>query len=239
MHWEKYPPDLLKHAARIPGGTALIDHLLNLLEIQDGQHLLDLSPGDGLVSAVVAREHDVKITALASDAEMEAASESMIGHMGVSDRVSVIPGTPVAIPLPAEEFHRVFYIAHPFPIPATPGVIAEVHRMLGPDALIGMAGPASMTNRPPEYMTNALREIEGGSFRTPAFTALLYAQQGLHVVRAEYLPEAYDHWRQWLEKAPKNGVPDTFRRAVIEDAGRWLSLGVIILRKPPRPTWAV
>jgi ubiquinone/menaquinone biosynthesis C-methylase UbiE len=237
MHWETKNHDLTGHIAQIPGGTAIVDALIESLSIGPGQKLLDLNPGNGAVAAAIASEHDVNITALSSDAREEALSESIASSMHLKDRITVVPGSIAAIPLPSEQFNRVYGVASMFPIPSIPGVIAELHRMVAPDGFLGFAGPASINNQTPPYMVPALRDYQGVTFRTPAWTAIAFAQYGFHIMKAEFIHGSYDHWKEWLDKALH--VPEDFRRAVIEDAGRWLMLGIIVLRKPPKPRWAV
>jgi cyclopropane fatty-acyl-phospholipid synthase-like methyltransferase len=239
MQLEAFGPEIRRDLSRRPGGAALVDALIQGLEIQPDRNVLDVLPGHGAVSALLAANSGAKVTALAQDPSAESATEETASRLGLSARITVVPGPIAAIPLPSEHFDRIVSVADPFPVAAAPGSIAEFHRVLAPDGLLGMAGAASFSSHVPDYMVNALREHPGVRFRTPAYTALMYAQEGFHIVRAEYFPDGYDYWREWLKTAPAEIVHETFREAVIEDGGRWLSLGLIILRKPPKPPWAV
>jgi ubiquinone/menaquinone biosynthesis C-methylase UbiE len=237
MRWESHHQEITKRISHIPGGTTIVDKLVEFLDIQTGQELLDLDPGSGAVAAAIASEYDVKITALEPDVREENATERIAGELHVKDRIKVIPAAPAAIPLPSEQFHRAYHLADPFPLPSAPGVISEVHRMIAPGGLLGLAGPASINNKTPAYMLSALSDYEGVTFRTPAWTAMTFAQYGFHIVRAEFIASSYDLWKEWLENNPH--VPETLRSAVVEDQGRWLMLGIALLRKPPKPHWAV
>lgn len=239
MQLETSGPEIRQDLMRRPGGAALVDALIQGLEIQPDQSVLDILPGHGAVSALLAANYGAKVTALAQDPSAESAIEETASRLGLSGRIKVVPGPIAAIPLPSESFDRIVKVADPFPIPATPGAVAEFHRVLAPDGLLGMAGAAAISNIVPDYMKDAFKSSSSAVFRTPAYAALTYAQEGFHIVRAEFFPEGYDHWLEWLKGSASESVHETFRKAVIEDGGRWLTLGLIILRKPPKPPWAV
>jgi len=239
MRWDNYSPEIKQLAGRVPGGPDLIDRMVDLLEIESGWKVLNICPGTGIVGALIAVEYDVDVTVIISDAGAESDAETKADELGVSDRVNVIPATPDAIPVPAEEFRRIICVGTPFFARSNPETAREMHRVLSADGMIGIAGPMSLRNETPEYVQDGLAEYPGARLRTPAYTALTFSREGFHIVKAEYIPDAWDRWEKWLEDMPVDMVPDAFRRAVIEDGGRWLSIGLILLRKPPRPRWAV
>jgi len=239
MRWDTYDPEIREHASMSPGGTALVDALVSALQIEPGQHILDLCPGNGLVAAVMAKELGVDVTCIADDPDHEARAEASARLLGVSDRVRVIPAGPSAIPVPAEDFHRVLCVGNPFlPIP-TPELARELHRVLVADGVMGLAGPTSMSNDTPGYMRSSLSDFGTVILKTPAYTALLFSREGFHIVNAEYLPGSWDKWTEWLGIIPDESIFNALRRAIAEDGGQWLSLGLIVLRKPPKPSWAV
>jgi hypothetical protein len=133
----------------------------------------------------------------------------------------------------------VFCIGNPFFPSASSEIADELLRVLKPDGFIGFAGPVSFQNDTPKYMEAGLVEFPGVRLRTPAWTALQYSKEGFHIFNAEYIHGAWDLWTDWLKSAPEGRVPSSFRNAIAEDGGRWLSLGLIVLRKPPRPRWAL
>jgi ubiquinone/menaquinone biosynthesis C-methylase UbiE len=239
MRWESYKSDLIELAGFAPGGTALADKLVESLMLEPGLHVLDICTGQGVLASIVASEFDVEVTCLALDDRTESSAHAAAAALGVSGRVKVVTGLPAAIPLPAESFQRVYCLAHPYPHAASPGVVREIYRILAADGIIGLAGPAALSNETPGYMREALRELEGVTLRTPAYTALLFAREGFYIATAEYFSESFDHWQEWLRHAPPEIASDAMRKAVEEDGGRWLALGLMILRKPPKPEWAV
>ncbi len=239
MQWENLASDLLKRVSIAPGSTSLADALIDNLRLEPGLKVLDICPGSGLLAAMVAKEFDVEVTCVTGNSAIEASTETTAAALGVGDKVRVIPGVPAELPLPAEEFDRVYCLGQPWPPPTSHSVVSEVYRVLKPDCIVGLAGPAALLNTTPDYMTEALKEISGAAFKTPAYSALMFAQGGFHIVTAEFFSESFDYWRDWMNAVPDEIASDVFKRAVIEDAGKWLALGLVILRKPPKPNWAV
>jgi SAM-dependent methyltransferase len=238
MRWENRDPMLLEYAARLPGGTRLIDLLIESLEIPRKKRLLDVASSLGTVAAAIALGSEVEPAVLVTNPyEVHLTIAALLAlDLG---RIAVIPGFPADIPLPDDSFDVLTCVADPFPIPLTPGVAAEFRRVLAPGGTAAIAGAASLANSTPEYMKQALNHRQGGSLRTPAYTALQFAREGFHINKAEYIPGAWDLWLEWLKSAPPAIVPDAFRQAAIEDGGRWLSMGMVILSKPFKPGWAV
>ncbi|HDS30162.1 MAG TPA: class I SAM-dependent methyltransferase [Firmicutes bacterium] len=239
MRWETIEPDLRKRLWLAPGSTSLANELVSALHLAPGQKALDISPGTGVLASMAAREHRVDVTCIANEPKTEAAIETVAAALGVSDRVTVAHGTPSDTKLNPDEFDRIYSLGQPWIPLADHGVISEIYRVLKPDGFVGLAGPAAIINSTPDYMESVVKNVDGARLKTPAYTALMFAQEGFHIVNAEFYPHSYDHWIAWLREAPAELVTDDFRRAVIQDSGRWLALGLIVLRKPPRPSWAV
>ena len=239
MHWDIYSHEIRQLASRIPGGPYLIDRIVDYLDIEPGRKILNICPGTGIVGSMIAKEFNVATTVTSGDAATESDAETLAKELGVSHLVNVIPASADSLPVPSEEFDRIACVGTPFFVRSSPEVARELHRVLNADGMIGIAGPMSLRNETPNYMQAGLAEYPGVILRTPAYTALTFSREGFHIVKAEYIPEAWDRWKEWLDAMPAGKVPDAFRKAVIEDGGRWLSLGLILLRKPPRPQWAV
>ncbi|MFH1677028.1 MAG: class I SAM-dependent methyltransferase [bacterium] len=244
MNWKDIDPKSLDSLKHIPGGRALADRLVNAFIIDSSMNLLDLSPGDGIFASAIAREFNCEVTCLTDDKSVEDEIRKNAEKFGVSSKVKTITGTSLSIPVQAEVFHLVYCLSDAYPSSYTPEVIRELYRVLVSDGVIGLAGPASFKNDPPPYMKNALTDLRGVNIKTPAFSALMFAREGFHIIIAEYVPDAFDLLNEWLQWAPSeksdpNALPDEFRRAIVEDGGRWLSLGLVVLRKPPKPPWAI
>jgi ubiquinone/menaquinone biosynthesis C-methylase UbiE len=239
MRWDTLEHDLHRRIAVAPGGSGLADALIDSLHIEPGQKVLDLCPGTGVLASMVAREHRADVTCITTVAKLEAATEATAAALGVSDRVRIFPGSPATLPFPSDEFDRIYCLGQPWTVQSSHQVIMEIYRVLKPDGMFGIAGPSAIVNKHPDYMKAALKHVEGAMLKTPAYAALMFAQEGFHIIVAEFFAESYEHWKEWLKNAPPEAVPDDFRRAVIQDEGKWLALGLIVLRKPPRPDWAV
>ncbi|MCX6646864.1 MAG: methyltransferase domain-containing protein [bacterium] len=237
--WENYSHKFLKELNVAPGAANLASALISALEPEQGQHWLDFCPGPEILAAIIAKEFGLRVTSLVQDPRCELRVEDAARELGVSDLVNVIPGEKLSLPVPSEEFDRIFCLGNPFFTPSSSKLADELLRVIKPGGMVGFAGPTSLQNDTPKYMENGLLDFHAARLRTPAWTALQYSKEGFHIAVAEYIHGTWDLWKEWLDIAPKGLIPDSFRKAVIEDEGRWLSLGVIVLRKPPRPNWAL
>ena len=237
--WDNYPQEYLRQLELAPGGLALAAALIASLEPKEGQHWLDFCPGPEVLAAIIANELGIKVTSIVRDPRSEILLEDAADELGVSDLVRVIPGEKASMPVPSEEFDRIFCLGNPFIPPPSPELADEVLRVMKPGGMVGFAGPSSLRNDTPQYMEQGLMDFHAGRLRTPAWTALQLSREGFHIAVAEYVQGTWDLWKKWLEIVPQGYVPDSFRKALVEDGGRWLSLSVVVLRKPPKPDWAV
>jgi len=239
MRWDTYDTEILTQAGTTPGGFHIVEALFRQVDIQPGMKVLDISVGPGIFASVLAKEHDVEVTTIVDGADEESAAESLKTLIGVGDKVSVIPGKITALPVPSEEFNLIFSIGVPFN-PSPSAVLAkEIYRVLAPDGTVAFAGPSGTTNYTPGYFETPFADCGNVKVKTPAYTALMFAREGFHILNAEFFGEAWDHWTEWLKNAPPEIMPDSLKNAINEDGGRWLSLGLIVLKKPPKPTWAM
>jgi len=239
MHWDNIDSGILRMVAGSPGGTSIADALFRKLDIKPGMKILDISPGPGILASIVAKQYGVRMTTLVGGADDESATESAKAKIGVGDNVRVIPGTVTTIPEPSEEFDVIFSMGYPFNPPPESMFAKEIYRVLAPDGVVGIAGPCGIANFAPEYFESALEEAGVSDVKTPAYAALMFAREGFHILTAEFFPDARDHWNAWLKSAPSGIVTDSLRRALVEDNGRWMSLGLVVLKKPPKPAWAL
>jgi len=239
MSWDMPETELRDQFNSIPGGIDLAKALVSQINPGPDSRALEITPGGAVIATMLAKDTNSNITFVAKNATIEAEAESLASSSGVSDKIRIIPASPLNLPLPAEEFNFVYGIGWPFNPHVTPELAREIYRVLVPDGVLTMAGPVSINNSFPDYMKDAIDDYPGVKPATPAYSALLFAREGFHIVTAEFFGGAWDYWNEWLEIAPPELVTDNLRNAIAEDGGRWLSLGIITLRKPPRPAWAV
>ncbi len=239
MQFDTYSPDIRRELSKFPGGCELAAGLIEKLEIDDQDNILDLRPGSGVLASLVAREFNVAITALASDPESNEAICSRFNNMDADGRLQVVLGTTSKIPVESQTYNSIYCMGDPFlPGPLTFHAM-ELYRILKPAGRVVLAGPVSITNKTPGYMSEILKSSGKFIARTPAYSALLFGREGFHIISAEYVPDAWDMLTNWIVNNTDDVVPESLRRAIIEDGGRWLSLGSIVLRKPPKPDWAL
>lgn len=242
MQWELIGDNFDLCISSIPGGTHIADWLCSHLEIKQNQTVLSLNPKTHFIGALVAREYDANVTCLIHDVSDQALVEAASKLTTDNRRLEIVQADSLSsIPVPSETFDCVFYISSPFLPQLTANLIQELYRVIKPNGALGFAGPASLDNTVPNHMKQVLQNLDNIRLRTPAFTAISCAQHGFHIKKAEYLPEAWDRLLEFTDTRSFQDVPalQDFLKSIKEDGGRWLSLGIIILRKPLKPAWAV
>lgn len=239
MHWELVDSKIVEHIGQLPGGIELVDSVVQALEIKPEHKVLDIANQSVAVAMAIVSGIGCQVTVPTGDAVRYGEALEQSEALGLKEKIKVVQGIPQATFQEESSADRITYIANPLPYPIRRKEVVEFRRVLAPDGMIAIAGPMSFTNDTPKYVSKAMRECGGRSIKTPAYTALMFGREGFHIIRAEYITGAWDLWLDWLDKAPDDFQSKRLREAVIEDQGRWLSMGIVILHKPPKPEWAV
>jgi len=239
MTWESISQPMKDLMFAAPGGMSLGYELFGKLRISAGSRVLDLTPGNGIAGAVAAKQFKCRVHMLAENDRQTEEIPALAAGFDIDHQVEITTGNPASMPFPSDHFGSVYSIAFPTGVSLTPVIVRELYRVTEPGGFVGLAGPAGLKNETPPHMETALRTMRSGNLKTPALTALKLAYGGFHIISAEYMADSYSHWLEWLNSAPKDLITDIFRRAVIEDNGNWLALGLVIVKKPLKPDWAL
>jgi ubiquinone/menaquinone biosynthesis C-methylase UbiE len=223
----------------VPGNIHIVIELLKRLDLKTASSTLDISgpPFPGAIGAMIEYKCHAHVTVF-SDDEMSQAKKCC-SEFSIRNPLSAQIGLPSSIPWEESTFDSVISIAAPVPLSLTPGIISEIYRVLKPGGYFAWAGPASYTNDIPTYMKLPLRSMQFGEIKTPALTALIISHTGFHILNAEIFKSSWEHWEHWLEVSDNEKMTDEFRKSLIRDHGSWLALGIIIVKKPPKPEWAL
>lgn len=233
------PKDLIfREFTSIPGGAGLHTELFKKLESGPGKEFLDLTPGKGSSGIFAAVEYKTNVSLLIDNVKLEWSIRKHADDLGVGENITCINATPFSIPCPDSQFDALYTIGNPFLPSMPPLLISECYRILKDEGMFGFAGPMVFQNETPEYMTRGLNSMLAGKLSTPALNALVISRDGFLIQSAEYITNAWDCWLEWLDNAPGELITDEFRHTAVLDGGRWLSLGMVILKKPKKPLWA-
>jgi len=128
------------------GGLAATQELALILQPQAGERLLDIGSGIGGPARWIAAKFSVHVTGVDLTAEFCAAAEELNRATGLVDRVRIINGSALALPVPDSEFDRAYSQNVIMNIADKPRFYREVFRALRPGGVFAIAnacaGPA-------------------------------------------------------------------------------------------------
>lgn len=236
-----------------PGGLRMAEFLADNIGLQPGMRVLDIGVFRGIQTCFLAKEYGCNMVAIdpwTDDFGPDTDGRPYIEHMldnardwGVEDRVMGLQlGMPdskfadntfdAAYSSTAFEMIRGIFGAEQYF-----KSVQETLRVLKPGALFGMAEPMHCEGPPPPDL-DPLVSAGDLPFKqfivTPEATAQAFAEAGFEVLDFGHVPDARDWWEEFAEfDSMCRADPDSLdRRIVATDAGRWLTVGYVIARKP-------
>jgi SAM-dependent methyltransferase len=140
-------PDALAPADHFHGGgLAATQELVAILQPQDGERLLDIGSGIGGPARWIAAKFGVHVTGVDLTPEFCAAAEELNRATGLTDRIRIINGSALNLPVPDGEFDRAYSQNVIMNIDDKPRFYREVFRALRPGGVFAIAnacaGPA-------------------------------------------------------------------------------------------------
>lgn len=255
----KYPkaakyPDLLHIYSQCsgPGALRTTEFIADKLALAEDMIVLDIGIFRGIQTCFLAKEygcHMVAIDPWIDDFDTEGDHKPYVDHLrrnaeswNVLDSITGIqagvPNTPfadntfdAAYSSTALEMIRGFegnagYVA----------ALKEIFRVLKPGALFGMAEPMHLGVAPPPDLAPLVSE---GDLPFDQFVTSLeetiaqFKEAGFEIIEGGHAPDAREWWEEFAEYDWEcRRDPDGDRRLIVLDAGRWLSFGYVIGRKP-------
>jgi len=111
--------------------------------------------------------------------------------------------------------------------------LSEVLRVLRPGALFGLGEPMHLDVPLPTDLAPLVDEDWLNCFATLHETLDAFASVGFEVVDSGYAPDAREWWEEFAREDPGcKANPDGDRRSIDVDAGRWVSFGYVVAKKP-------
>jgi ubiquinone/menaquinone biosynthesis C-methylase UbiE len=199
--------------------------LINALKLKAGMRVLEIGAGTGQVATILAKNWGVSIVTLEPWGSLKDIQDFATEH-GVENEVLAINANAKLIPFPDESFDAVFGIGSFFMIDEREQALKEIIRVTRKAGHIGIAEPMCTTNPiPSELGKYEIFNSYKKWLRSLKWNCDSYQNQGLSVTEKYYFPEAY----QWM--IDNFRYYDGEKDFILEDNGRWLSLGLIVGQK--------
>ena len=116
------------HTAGFASTTALLDQVL----IPKGAHVIDLGAGIGGTARFLADHYEVTVTGIDLTAEYVEAGQILTNRLGLADRVQLVHGSALELPMPDESADLVTMFHVGMNISDKAALMAEAARLLKP-----------------------------------------------------------------------------------------------------------
>jgi ubiquinone/menaquinone biosynthesis C-methylase UbiE len=120
-------------------GIAATEELVAVLKPEPGERLLDIGSGIGGPARWIAAKCDVHVTGVDLTAEFCAAARALNGATGLADRVTIIEGSALALPVPDNAFDRAYSQNVIMNIADKPQFYREAFRALRPGGVMALS----------------------------------------------------------------------------------------------------
>jgi SAM-dependent methyltransferase len=132
-------------------GIAATQELVAILQPQPGERLLDIGSGIGGPARWIAAKFGVHVTGVDLTPEFCAAAEELNRATGLADRVRIINGSALRLPVPDNEFDRAYSQNVIMNIDDKPRFYREVLRALRPGGVFAIANACAGPGGAPYY----------------------------------------------------------------------------------------
>lgn len=211
-----------------PGSFEMALPLAEAAGIKPGMRVLEIGGGSGQIATTLAKHFSLSVITLepwtdGRDIQAYAASQ------GVANQVLAVRLKAQSLPFPDESFDAAISIGSFEMIgDERPQALAEVRRLLRPGGAFGIAEPMCLSEQMPDDLAALDTAHDLGfqkSFRTVAWNRELFESNSLSVRTGEYFAEAPAWWLNYRAKAK---ISEAERELILQDRGRWLSLGMVV-----------
>jgi sarcosine/dimethylglycine N-methyltransferase len=133
-------PDTLAPIDHFHGkGVIATEELAAALQPEPGDHLLDIGCGIGGPARWIAAKYGCRVTGVDLTAEFCEAARALNGLCGLADRVQILQGSALSLPVPDKSFDRAYSQAALMNISDKRGVFREALRVLRPGGSLALS----------------------------------------------------------------------------------------------------
>ena len=145
-------PDTLAPIDHFHGkGAIATEELVAALQPKASDHLLDIGCGIGGPARWIAAKYRCRVTGVDLTAEFCEAARELNGLCGLADRVQVLHGSALSLPLPDNSFDRAYSQAALMNVSDKRGVFCEAFRVLRPGGLLALSLAGAGSAGDPRY----------------------------------------------------------------------------------------
>lgn len=243
-------PDLASVYAQCsgPGGLKLAEFMAEKMQLAPGQRLLDVGTNRGLQTCFLAKEYHVQVVGIDpwyDRVEGKTHIELLLKNAHEWQVTGQVWGVRSGVPatgLAGESFERIYSATTLEMVrglngrPAYLESLKEIWRLLTAGGIFGLAEPMHLPVAIPDDVAALVKRGPRGwadFFVTLDETAADCRAAGFEILEAAYAPDARLWWQEFARYDPFcRQDPDGDPLTIEVDAGRWLSFGYVIARKP-------
>lgn len=231
-----------------PGGLKLAEFMAEKMQLQAGKRLLDVGTSRGYQSCFLAKEYGVFVVGIDPWPDRDGTS-THIDHLMKNAQTwevhELVLGVQVGVPdtrFAENTFECVYSTTTLEMIRGFEGAeayrscLAEIYRVLKPGGVFGLGEPMHLDVEIPADLAPLVTQGNASwadCFATIQETEAACRSVGFEIVEADYAPDARLWWEEYAEHDPYcQTEPDGDRKAIQVDAGRWLSFGYVVAKKP-------
>jgi ubiquinone/menaquinone biosynthesis C-methylase UbiE len=132
-------------------GVVATEELAAVLQPNASDHVLDIGCGIGGPARWIAAKYGCQVTGVDLTAEFCEAARELNGLCGLADRVRILHGSALALPIPNESFDRAYSQAALMNVSDKQGVFREAWRVLRPGGSLALALAGTGAAGEPHY----------------------------------------------------------------------------------------